>query len=1118
MNLTQLRLSLNIFKLQFGRVLLVVTLTVSLVVILLGVRTLAISRDFAIQNARVQSRNLALSINQNISATFRRIDHTLFSVTHAIERNLSTGGLNLPRMKQVLAAEEKLLPEAVAIRVTDAEGRVILNNPSGDPSAGFTDRPYFPNLRDHPEAGVFITEPILGKFTQKWVITSARRYNLPDGSFGGVVVAPVFVEHFQELLAGFDVGAGGMLTLRTSAGGFVTRQPVVVKNKTLSMGDRTISGELQAIIDSGLSQTTYSAVAPFDQTRRTLTFQRIEVAPYFVVASLAEEDYLAEWKTGCAMTSTIILLFLAGIWIMTGFLWFSWKSRERDAVMLRENANRLRTILQAAMDGFWLLDLQGRLLEVNDAYCRMSGYSQQELLAMRIPDLEAIESAEDVATHIRKVMTHDEDRFETRHRRKDGTLYDVEVSAQYWSADGGRFVVFLRDITDRKRAEEKLRESEAKYRNLFESMAEDVYFWELVRDENGQIKTWRVVDVNPPALKTWGRTSREGTIGRTADEICPGATDHFMPIVQKIMAEGVPYSYEDYFPPPVDKHFRFTSVPLGEYFITTGADITGIKKIQEALKDSEYFFKESQRAASIGSYKTDFVAGYWQSSEVLDQIFGIERNYDRHVQGWLDIVHPDDREMMDRYLREDVIGKRKPFNKEYRIIRKSDGEIRWVNGLGEVKLDAEGKVISMMGTIQDITDRKRAGEREKGLQEKLERAARMESLGVLAGGVAHDLNNVLGPIVGLPDLIAEYIARHGNPSDPEHEDTLESIQSIKASGQRAVGVVSDLVVMGRRGQFLQAPVNVNRVVEQVLDSKQIHVLRARRPDVHLSAQLSDEVLWCIGSDSRLARVLVNLVGNAAEAIDGQGNVVVSTRKEVFTDICRGYEDVPAGDYVAVEVTDTGCGMDANTIARIFEPFFSMKAPSERSGSGLGLSVVHGLVKDHAGFLDVKSEPGKGTTFTVYLPGAPAVEAEAASASDKLPGGHEKILVVDDEPDQQFLTRRQLAKLGYDVTTVSRGEEALALFEAAGREGKPAPFNLVLMDMLMPGGLDGLSTSKAILQLFPQQRLVILSGHAPEKYEAQVKALGIDWLPKPCLAAELAAAIRVRLDSARERCA
>jgi signal transduction histidine kinase len=413
--------------------------------------------------------------------------------------------------------------------------------------------------------------------------------------------------------------------------------------------------------------------------------------------------------------------------------------------------------------------------------------------------------------------------------------------------------------------------------------------------------------------------------------------------------------------------------------------------------------------------------------------------------------------------------------------------------------------------FNEITLRKQAEAREKVLQEKLERSARMESLGVLAGGVAHDLNNILGPIIALPDLAIDYMRRHGNPTEPEHTITLDALQMMKSSALRAAGVVSDLVVMGRRGQFKMEPVNMNRIVEQLLGSRQIRAAQASRPDVKISNQLSEDSLWCLGSESRLTRILSNLISNALEAIEGQGDVTIRTHRRVFAKPYQGYELVPAGNYVALEVMDTGCGMDTSTITRIFEPFFSTKSPTERSGSGLGLSVVHGLVKDHAGFLDVRSSPEKGSTFTVFVP-ATTAGADALTEPDilHLPKGTERILVIDDEPGQRLLTQMYLTKMGYTSTVVSTGEEAVALFEAAGREGQASPFDLVMTDMIMDG-LDGVATCKTILKLYPAQKLVIMSGHVPDGYEPQVKALNAEWLNKPFLPFELARTIRLRLD-------
>ena len=666
-----------------------------------------------------------------------------------------------------------------------------------------------------------------------------------------------------------------------------------------------------------------------------------------------------------------------------------------------------------------------------------------------------------------------------------------------------------KEIGERMRAGEALRKEQLLMLTLMDNLSAYVYF----KDADS-----RFIRINPAMARLFGLSDPKQGIGKTdADFFTEEHARKAVADEQAIMRTGQPLLDIDEkvtWPDGRTSWGLSSTLPLRDdkanIIGTCGIsiDITDRKRAEEALRESEFFFKESQRAAFIGSYRADFVTGYWVSSEVMDQIFGIDLNYHRTVAGWLDLVHPDDREEMGRYLREDVIAKRQPFNREYRIIRKANGETRWVNGRGTTAFDSEGNCLSLVGTIQDITEHKQAEVREKELQAKLERATRMESLGMLAGGVAHDLNNMLNPLMGLPDMLSEYIERHGDPSDPDHGDALAALQAMKMSAQRAAMTVSDLVMMGRRGQFQKTPVDVNRVVDQMLISKQIQAMQAKQPDVQVSMQLSAESRRCLGSEARLGRVLMNLVGNAIEAIDGQGNVIVRTGRQVFADPHDGYEVVPPGDYVTIEVTDTGCGMDTTTLARIFEPFFSTKAPSERSGSGLGLSVVHGLVKDHSGFLDVKSEPGKGTTFTVYLP---TVEGVAAAVVERSASGTlERILVVDDEPAILLLVRIQLKRLGYNSTAVSSGEEAMALFEAAAREGKPAPFELVLVDMLMKK-MDGLATCRAIQGLYPNQKLIIISGHAPEGYEEQLRKSGTDWLAKPFSSAELACAVRARLD-------
>jgi len=447
-------------KPPFGILLVAGTTFLSLLVLGFGYFSLNVSREYAIRDARIDTQNIAESIGQNIQATIQRIDHTLITAAITMERNLKEGSLNAPRMIQFLTTEEKLLPEVVALRITNANGNVILGNPTGDLNVSLSDRPFFPYLRDHPDAGLFVSEPILGAFTKQWVITCARRYNLPDGSFGGVVVAPVFVEHFQSALSKLQIGPGGSLSLRDIHGGLVAHIPVVVKGRTLAIGDRTISHELSEILKSGVSQQTYFALVPFDQTRRTLTFLRIAGAPLFVIASLAESDYLAQWHRDCFLTYMLISVFLLVVWAMVAAGWWLWKRRESDAEALQQSAAWIQSLLRLAMDGFWVTDLQGRLLEVNETYCRMCGYSAQELLAMSVPDLEASENAAETAAHLQKVIELGEDRFESRHRHKDGTIFDVEISVQFRQVEGGRMVAFLRNITERKQVELALKQRE----------------------------------------------------------------------------------------------------------------------------------------------------------------------------------------------------------------------------------------------------------------------------------------------------------------------------------------------------------------------------------------------------------------------------------------------------------------------------------------------------------------------------------------------------------------------------------------------------------------------------------------------------------------------------------
>jgi len=331
--------------------------------------------------------------------------------------------------------------------------------------------------------------------------------------------------------------------------------------------------------------------------------------------------------------------------------------------------------------------------------------------------------------------------------------YSINI---YPSIDG--ISLYWQDITDRKRAEEALKASEGKYRDLFLNMTEEVHFWKLVRDENGQIKTWRIVDANPPALKSWGRKSLEDTIGRTADEIYPGATEHFMPVVQKFMREGIAHSYVGYFPPPVDKYFHFTSVPMGECFMTTGTDITVIKKAEEAMRTSEERLRRIAQAGRIGFFEWNATRdqSYWSPEHY--EIYGIEPGSTVTFERWLASVHPDDRELATRNaatLLERARAGDEGYAQhyEYRILRA--GQMRWLESEATLHIQ-DGQAI-VRGVLRDVTERKQA--EEQLIRERAQLQSVFEAVGdgICVFDMAGNLvlaNEAYARILGFPDAAA----------------------------------------------------------------------------------------------------------------------------------------------------------------------------------------------------------------------------------------------------------------------------------------------------------------------------------------------------------------------------
>ena len=374
----------------------------------------------------------------------------------------------------------------------------------------------------------------------------------------------------------------------------------------------------------------------------------------------------------------------------------------------------------------------------------------------------------------------------------------------------------------------------------------------------------------------------------------------------------------------------------------------------------------------------------------------------------------------------------------------------------------------------------------------------MEALGLLAGGVAHDLNNILSGIMSYPDLLLMQI--------PAENPFAKPLETIRRSGEKAAAIVQDLLTLARRGVSATDLVDLNRIIEDYLATPEYTRLMDFHPRVRLKTRLDHDLLPLMGSEVHLSKTIMNLTSNAAEAISEDGDITISTHNQYLDRPLNAYEDLRPGDYVVLEVADSGKGISRDDLQRIFEPFYTKKVMG-RSGTGLGLAVVWGTVKDHQGYIDIETDHGKGTCFSLYFPATREALPERkkdVTLSD-FQGRGESILVVDDVSEQRELATHMLLKLGYVVMAVDSGEEAVEYLRARH-------VDLVLLDMIMEPGIDGLETYMRILKIHPCQKAVIVSGFAETDRVRQAQQLGAGpYVKKPYMIDKLGITIRAELD-------
>jgi PAS domain S-box-containing protein len=749
--------------------------------------------------------------------------------------------------------------------------------------------------------------------------------------------------------------------------------------------------------------------------------------------------------------------------------------KKRSEERLRESEELYRTLAYTSPDGVTTTDLNGNITYASKRTLELHGFEKPgEMIGKSAFDLFAPEdhdrARENTIITMQKGVVRD---AVYTLLRKDGSRFIGELNAALIRDARGRpkaFIATTRDITERKREEQRLRESEVKYRTLVEQSLQGVLI----------IQGYRVVFANPAMVEI---------IGYSVEELPTFSAEEIQSLIhpddrefvwtrfkQRLEGKPVPQRYE-LRAMHKDGNFRWleifsTAIEFLEKpaIQATFIDITDRKQMESAIRESEEKFRTlaeqspnmifinkkgavvyvNDRCSEIMGYtKDEFYSPDFDYTILIAPEYGdlMRSNFERHMKG------------------EDV----GPI--DYALVTKGE---RRLDGILTSKLIAYQGETAILGIITDITERKM-------LEERLRQAQKMEAVGTLAGGIAHDFNNILVGITGYSDLLLAQL----DEDSQARNDVLE----IKKSADRAASLTKQLLAFGRRQMLQMKAINLNEVVTRMENM----LVRLTEEDIELITRLESGLRSVKADKHQMELAIINLAINARDAMPGGGKLTISTENVLFDEeSCKSVPDARPGEFVCLSVSDTGIGMDEGTKERVFEPFFSTKEFGK--GTGLGLATVYGSIKQHNGWINVYSEPGAGSAYKIFLP---VSEKESETVEEKteplakLRGKGDRILLVEDDESVRKFTARVLRKHGYTVKEAVSAEEGLDIFEREKGE-----FDLVFSDVVLPGRT-GLQLAEDLLPRKPELRVILTSGYTEQKSQWRlIQEKGFHFIQKP----------------------
>jgi len=764
------------------------------------------------------------------------------------------------------------------------------------------------------------------------------------------------------------------------------------------------------------------------------------------------------------------------------------EERKHTTDALSESEATLKSIFRAAPTGIGMVS--NRILDrVNERLCEMVGYSPEELVGQ---SARILYPSEDEFQRVGKgkykqIKERGTGTVETRWQCKDGSIIDVLLSSTPIDADkpteGVTFTAL--DITDRKRAEEALRKSNERFRVLFDNAPDPIY----INKMDGTL-----LDGNQAAEKLLGY-KKEELIGKKFLDIgILSGQDlnkalNLMEQNQKGNSTG-PDEFtlyrKDYTPVCVEVLTHPLEIGGEKLVLGVARNVTDRKQAEEALQLSEEKFSKAFQTSPVWVDITTISEDrFLEVNDTFTKISGFARK-EAIGRTSLDLgfwLNPE----TERERALQIFNKQGYFRNLETKMRFKDGKghtMLW--SADPIKFEGQDCFINV---LTDITETKIIQEEKAALESQLQQAQKMEAIGTLAGGIAHDFNNILSAVIGYTEL---------SLIEAEKESVLyENLQEIFQASNRAKNLVKQILTFSRQAKQERKPVQVKLICKEA-----IKFLRASIPTSIKIIQKIESDSLVMADPTQIHQVLMNLCTNAGHAMGEKGGVleIKLTDSKLAVDLSAKFPELKPGPYIELTVSDTGHGIPADITDRIFDPFFTTKGQGE--GTGMGLSVVHGIVGSCGGAITVSSEPGKGTTFNIFLPAVKRDTTQPLITEDSIANGTESILFVDDESVLVNLGKRMLESLGYKVTTRTSSIEALELFKA-----KPDSFDLVITDMTMPN-MTGDRLASELIRIKPEIPIIICSGYRAHINQKQALTMGIRaFISKPVLKGDIAKAIR-----------